>query len=297
MSAVVIAGDVSGTVTLDAPAVAGTTVLTLPATSGRVLTQNPSAPADSFVVNASGNVGIGTSSPAYKLHVVGGQARVDVSSAGTSLVCLGTGSNFQVDHATSGFATLLNSGGGLAFSANGAERMRIDSSGNVLVGKTSVADNVPGIAITPTNGTFAGTLRFVKTVSGGINALLNYHNGTYVGGINFDNTSTAFPTSSDVRLKKDIVEAGSASEKIDAIRIVAHGWKHDDAVVDFGIIAQELYEVMPRAVVKGDDGEEVETTWGVDYSKLVPMLIKAHQEQQAIITDLKARIEVLEGAA
>jgi hypothetical protein len=54
---------------------------------------------------------------------------------------------------------------------------------------------------------------------------------------------------------------------------------------------------MPRAVTKGDDGEEVETVWSVDYSKLVPMLIKAHQEQQAIITDLKARIEVLEGAS
>jgi hypothetical protein len=131
-------------------------------------------------------------------------------------------------------------------------------------------------------------------VSGGINALLNYHNGSYVGGINFDNTNTSFPTSSDIRLKKDIIESESASQKIDNIRIVSHGWKHDDAVVDFGIIAQELYEIMPRAVTKGDDGEDVETTWGVDYSKLVPMLIKAHQEQQTLITSLTERITALE---
>jgi len=182
----------------------------------------------------------------------------------------------------------------MIFATSSVERMRIDSSGSVLVGKTSTALNVTGIQFT--TDTSYGRIVVQKTLSGNVNGHLFYHNGTYVGGMNYDNTSTAFPTSSDVRLKKDIVEAGSASEKIDAIRIVAHGWKHDDAVVDFGIIAQELYEVMPRAVAKGDDGEEVETTWGVDYSKLVPMLIKAHQEQQAIITDLKARIEVLENS-
>jgi hypothetical protein len=180
------------------------------------------------------------------------------------------------------------------------EAMRIDSSGNLLVGKTSTALNVTGIQFS-TDSNY-GRILIQKTFSGTVNGLLNYHNGTYVGGINYDNTSTSFPTSSDVRLKKDIVEAGLASEKIDAIRVVSHGWRHDDAVVDFGLIAQELYEVVPSAVAKGDDGEEIETTWGVDYSKLVPLLIKAHQEQQAmiasqseIINDLKTRIEALEG--
>jgi hypothetical protein len=140
-------------------------------------------------------------------------------------------------------------------------------------------------------------IRSTKTFSGELNFLMNFYNGTYVGGINYTNTATSFPTSSDVRLKKDIVDAPSATQKIDNIRIVSHGWKHDDEVVDFGIIAQDLYDVAPRAVTKGDDGEEIETTWSVDYSKLVPMLIKAHQEQQTIINDLKARITALEGAA
>jgi hypothetical protein len=166
--------------------------------------------------------------------------------------------------------------------------------GNVFIGKTSTALNVTGIQFT-TDTTY-GRIFVQKNLSGAVNGHLFYHNGTYVGGMNYDNTSTSFQTSSDVRLKKDIVASEAASEKIDNIRIVSHGWKHDDYVVDYGLIAQELYEIMPRAVTKGDDGEEVETVWSVDYSKLVPMLIKAHQEQQAIITDLKARIEVLENS-
>jgi hypothetical protein len=258
-----------------------------------------------MLIDSSGNVGIGTSSveSGFRLHVVGnafvantsGQTtgKVVVDSADNRLVL---GSYFEAGVGQYSFISSTNNAETgnlpLLFRTGTTERMRIDANGNVLVGKTSTALNVTGIQLTTSDS--YGRIILQKTLSGNVNGLLNYHNGTYVGGINYDNTNTSFPTSSDVRLKKDIVEAGSASEKIDAIRIVAHGWKHDDAVVDFGIIAQELYEVMPRAVAKGDDGEEVETTWGVDYSKLVPMLIKAHQEQQAIITDLKARIEVLE---
>lgn len=59
MSSVVISGDTSGAITLQAPAVAGSTTLNLPASSGTILTQNSSAPANSFVVDASGNVTIG----------------------------------------------------------------------------------------------------------------------------------------------------------------------------------------------------------------------------------------------
>jgi len=171
--------------------------------------------------------------------------------------------------------------------------MTLDASGNLLVGATSTSGNVVQIY---NNSNQAGRININKTTSGLFNAIANSYSGTYVGGVNYDNTTTSFPTSSDVRLKKDIVDAGSASAKIDQIRIVSHGWKHDDAVVEFGVIAQELVNVAPQAVSAGDDGEEIETTWGVDYSKLVPMLIKAHQEQQAIITTLTARITALESA-
>jgi len=175
------------------------------------------------------------------------------------------------------------------------QAMTLDASGNLFVGATSLSGNAVQIY---NNSNQAGRININKTTSGLFNAAVFTYSGTTVGSIDYSNTGTAFNTSSDIRLKKDIVDAGSASLKVNQIRIVSHGWKHDDEIVDFGVIAQELVNVAPQAIAVGDDGEEIVTTWGVDYSKLVPMLIKAHQEQQAIISaqatvleSLKARLD------
>ena len=246
-----------------------------------------------MTLDASGNLGVGTTSPASRLNVVAtastiGQSRIEASGVGSLFSGMTAGS----------IGFIHSNTGTLAFGTsttdnNLVERARIDSSGSFFVGASSLSGNAVQIY---NNSNQAGRININKTTSGLFNALVNTYSGTTVGGINYDNTSTSFPTSSDVRMKKDIVDAGSASAKIDQIRIVSHGWKHDDAVVEFGVIAQELVNVAPQAVSAGDDGEEVEVTWGVDYSKLVPMLIKAHQEQQAIITQLQADVASLKGA-
>ena len=238
---------------------------------------------ESARIDSSGNLGVGTASPSGRVHAVSAPGSVQV----------------RWSDATNGTANLDTAAGlsrvwtnvGLAFGTGAetfTERARIDSSGNLLVGQTSTSKTNNGVQIYSASGN-NGRIDLSKTASGLYSAIANYYNGTYVGGVDYSNSATSFPTSSDVRLKKDVVDAPSASEKIDQIRIVSHGWKHDEATVEFGVIAQELYAVSPQAVSKGDDGEAIEKTWGVDYSKLVPMLVKEIQSLRARVAQLEAK--------
>jgi hypothetical protein len=239
--------------------------------------------AERVTLDASGNLLVGGTAQVFGEKLLLKTASGDCYTTMSN----GTGSVY-VGWSNSGFGFMgTATNHAQTFYTNGSERARIDSSGNLLVGKTTYNSSSSGLNISNIGGTY-GRIDCVKTVSGTVDALANYYAGTYVGGITYSNTATALLTSSDSRLKKDIADAGSASAKIDQIRIVSHGWKHDDDVVEFGVIAQELNLVVPQAVNAGDEGEEIEKTWGVDYSKLVPILIKAHQELKAEFDAYKA---------
>ncbi|HSG61010.1 MAG TPA: tail fiber domain-containing protein [Pseudomonadales bacterium] len=108
-----------------------------------------------------------------------------------------------------------------------------------------------------------------------------------VGSITCTDTATSYNTSSDRRLKKDIVPASDSGSVIDRIEVVSHGWLSNENIVPFGVIAQDLNEVAPQAVYVGDDGEEIEQVWSVDYSKLVPMLLKEIQSLRARVANLE----------
>jgi hypothetical protein len=97
--------------------------------------------------------------------------------------------------------------------------------------------------------------------------------------------STAYNTSSDARLKENIADAEDAGAKVDAIQVRQFDWKADGSHQDYGMMAQELLTVAPEAV-SGDP--ESDDMMGVDYSKLVPMLVKE-------IQSLRARVAQLEG--
>ena len=106
-------------------------------------------------------------------------------------------------------------------------------------------------------------------------------------------TQCSYGVTSDERLKENIVDASSQLNTIKNIQVREFDWKVN-GYHEVGMIAQELYTVVPSVVHEG--GEDVtEEPWGVDYGKLTPYLIKAIQEQQTIIEDLKSRIETLEG--
>jgi hypothetical protein len=109
-------------------------------------------------------------------------------------------------------------------------------------------------------------------------------------------TTTAFQTSSDQRLKQNIVDAPPALQKINKAKVRSFDWIEDGHHVDYGFIAQELYEVVPEVVGKGDDAETLENpkgTWQLEYGRLTPLLVKAIQEQQALITQLQADVAAL----
>jgi hypothetical protein len=102
----------------------------------------------------------------------------------------------------------------------------------------------------------------------------------------------AFNTTSDQRLKTNIVDAPSALDKINSIRIRSFNWIETGNHNDFGVIAQELIAVAPEAVTPGDDAKDgqIEKPWAVDTSALNPAMIKAIQELTAKVTALEEQV-------
>jgi len=80
-------------------------------------------------------------------------------------------------------------------------------------------------------------------------------------------------------------DAASASSKIDAMQVRQFDWNADGSHQDYGLIAQELQPIEPMAVSGNADSDEM---MGVDYSKLVPMLIKEIQELRSRVATLEA---------
>jgi hypothetical protein len=239
-----------------------------------------------------GNVGIGTSSPGSKLEVVAQDA---IRITGFQPFQTWRDSNdsnkgFRIQ--TAGGATLFSNdstGGGTY-----TERMRLNSSGFLLVGttaplggNTSSEFKVTGAGSWPLtlNANDRGLLVRNSAASSGIYAYFEYNGGTNNGQISWSGGTTSYTTTSDARVKKNIVDAPDAGALIDAIKVRSWDFKVDDMHWRYGMVAQELLPVAPEAVTVPEDEEMM---MGVDYAKLVPMLIKEVQS-------LRARVAQLEG--
>lgn len=240
-------------------------------------------------INSAGRVGIGTTAPEAHLTVSGGAN--SISGAAISIFETSTGNDARLRIVQDAGAAYYDATYGLGsnqhiWKIGGAEKARIDTSGNLLVGTTVEPSGVgtSGVSIQDLAGN-AGRIFLGKTASGAYDALANYHNGTYVGGVVYTDTATSFPTSSDVRLKHDIVDAPDAASLIDAMQVRSFKWNADNTEQRYGFVAQELVTVAPEAVSQPADPDDM---MGVDYSKLVPMLVKE-------IQSLRARVAQLEG--
>ena len=230
------------------------------------------ASAERMRIDSSGRVGIGrTPSISNSKLEVGGADNVSLINVEASGVTGGMGIGST----------------GLQFFHGSTARMRIDSSGNLLVGKSDTGDYVTGIEMQP-----AGALLSYRT--GGVAGIFGRtdngetvrftNNSSIVGTISTTGSATSYNTSSDQRLKENIADADDSGSKIDAIQVRQYDWKADGSHQDYGMIAQELLEVAPEAV---SQGETEDVMMGVDYSKLVPMLIKEIQSLRNRVAQLE----------
>jgi hypothetical protein len=113
------------------------------------------------------------------------------------------------------------------------------------------------------------------------------YNATVIGSITQDGTTgVLYNTSSDQRLKENIQDAAPASALIDAIQVRQFDWKSDGSHQRYGFVAQELFTVAPEAVHAPADPDEM---MAVDYSKLVPLLVKELQSLRARVAQLESK--------
>ncbi len=264
----------------------------------RFSTMTGSTLSERMRIDSSGNVGIGTSSPSFPLQVDKG-ATGDIAhfeGQGSVHLRIGEASNVM-------YLDALNGSASIAFRSNNSEKMRIDSSGSLLVGTTSQTFGEK-LKVT-TSGSGKNTAFFEFTSSDDRAVIISKHGfstgatsrthlailndaNTQVGSIAATGVATTFNTSSDGRLK-DVTGEARGLEVINELNPVAYNWK-ESGQADEGLIAQEVMEIVPNAVT----GSE-EKYYQMDYSKLVVHLVKGMKEQQAQIEALQSEINLLKG--
>ena len=292
-------------------------------------------------LNSTG-LGIGTTTPAQKLHVQDGNIRVERAATGLGgYICVGNStenvSNYSAYHFGNTVDDVNYMKGGIAYATIASTYGRGDMhflqnsvqnnsnanlSHSVMVikndGKIGINKSVPtsrmhivanayeealNIELTAnanlgtiTMPTYAFGWSINNTGFSGTNAFRFQYNGTLVGRIGINSTSTTYATTSDYRVKENLTEVTDGIERLKQLKPKRFNFIGYDEVVD-GFIAHEAAEVVPEAVIGEKDAVDKEGNpelQGIDQSKLVPLLTAALQQAVAKIEELEQRILTLE---
>ena len=290
--------------------------------------------AEQMRITAGGSVGIGTNNPTTKLQVNGNiSCNSSVAAAATpsgdpdAAIMINLVENGAVGEARRLNIALLTGGGAsarevffrgilssLAYAGDsyhrwltgGVEKMRLDGSGNLLVGTTNAADSAGvGHKILPsaTQPTYA--IVGSGSADTGPSAIALYSTGAaayrfYVGyGGTIFATNTTITAISDSRLKENIQDIDVGLDKVMALKPRKFDWKEGkgkNKKGDRGWIAQEFEQVFPEMIDEWKDpAPEGEKPYKAVNADLIPVLVKAIQEQQTLINNLTTRLNALEG--
>jgi hypothetical protein len=264
-----------------------------------------------MTLDASGNLLVGTTTSATRnitvgttnasIALAGANGGIYLGATGTPVGSGGFGvnaaiaragdSNFHISGSVAGDLCIAPEGTknilfGTSASANSVtERARITSGGDLLVGATSLGAWDTRLTLSSDTGTtkwgvgpYSTATNFVISASASA--------GVYLAGT----TATSWSSVSDERHKDIIEPIANAAEKVCTLRAVIGKYKADETSTRKSfLIAQDVLAVLPEAV----DISNPER-FGLAYSDMVPLLVAAIQEQQALINDLRARVAQLE---
>ena len=245
-------------------------------------------------IDSSGNFGIGTSSPAVALHVQAGSGQFRLHEGNAA-------DNKYGEIEVSNGKLILHSDKGdvesnttMQFHLDNSEKMRIDHLGRVFFFCTDEpSSSVDGAAFINNEG----ELRFGNSTTGNTTRVRFYNPNGEVGAIRTNGSNTSYITSSDYRLKENVVDMSGAIDRVKALAPKRFNFIADaDTTVD-GFLAHEAQTVVPEAIsgtkhAVDEDGNIV--VQGIDQSKLVPLLTGALQEAIAKIESLETKVAALE---
>jgi hypothetical protein len=257
-------------------------------------------------IDSSGNLMVGTTSPVGKFTVDSGSSSnyaafnttnatggyAEFRSSGTAQGDIGTAAQIVSGGASTDFGINARGSRNLIFGTNNTERARIDTSGNFVVGSTSFNAGVVGFGAAP-NGDVYMT-RSETTNSYVTNQIYSTGAGVYRFYVGMAGTvyaaSTSISAISDQTLKENIRDLETGLTEVMALKPRRFDWKNGDALNVAGFVAQEVEQVLPE-LVTDYKYSDTETKKSLKMGDILPTLVKAIQEQQAIIESLKARLD------